>query len=106
MQDLGLAMYAPESTHNHRANLSTFSDFTEILAECDRVKLDVLAADFAHVLLADAARHESFTSRYNTSDPYDKLAADLGASEDSVVVRANIFYSDRSRTAVGPRLNL
>lgn len=93
LERFGLPASVLESTYNHRANLSAFSDFTEILVECDRVELDVLATNLTHVLMADAARHEALTSRYNTSDPYDRLAADLGSTKDSVAVRADIFYS-------------
>jgi len=93
LERFGIPATAPESTYNHRANLSAFSDFTEILVECDRVELDVLATNLAHVLLAEAARHDAFISRYSTSDPFDRLAADLGSTKDSVAVRADIFYS-------------
>ena len=93
LRRFGLETYAQQSTYNHCANLSTFPDFTEGLVERDRVELDVLATDLAHVLLADAARHDAFTRRYNTSDPFERLVADLDSTNERIVVRADIFYS-------------
>ncbi len=57
LQRFGVTTHAPESTYNPRVNLSGFSAFTEMLVEQDRIQIDVLATHVAHVLLANAARH-------------------------------------------------
>lgn len=90
---LGVATHVPESTYDHRANLSGISGFTAMEVEQDRIQIDVTATDLAHVLLADAVRHDAFASRYKTATPFQRLAADLGYANESIAVRADIFYS-------------
>ena len=93
LQDFGVASKVPESTYNHRANLSGVSGFAEMLVEHDRIELDVPASGLAHILLADAARHDVFVSRYNAPDPFETLAADLESMNERLVLRADIFYA-------------
>ncbi len=93
MQHFGVATHAPEPTYNHRVNLSGVFAFTEMLVEQDQIQIDVLATNLAHVLLADAARHDAFASRYNTATPLKRLAADLDPTNESILVQADISYS-------------
>ncbi len=92
MQALGMVEPTANSTYDPARNFSGVSAFKELLTKHDRIEFGVVAADLAHILLANRARHDAFVDRYKTTTPLLPLTSDLGAHQP-ITISADVYYS-------------
>jgi len=93
LQRFGLASQALHSDYDHRASFWGAPGFRELTVGSERVRLEVTAAELAHVLLSDSNRFDQFARRYNTVNSFPALLDDLRPGPDRHTVEADIYYS-------------
>ena len=93
LRQYGLSPQETGSDYDHTVNFSDVADFMEIVAGSAQVSLEVTAPEFAHILLSDIHRYESFVEKYDISDPYPALTSELEATGKHHWLKANIYFA-------------
>lgn len=93
LQHFGIEEHTIESRYNHAANFSGVSAFKEMFVKRDRIEFGVSPTDIAHLLLADYARYDAFVDRYKTTSPLVALTKDIGPTDETIIVSADVFVS-------------
>ncbi|MCD0460391.1 class I SAM-dependent methyltransferase [Roseiconus lacunae] len=96
LRPFGLADQSPDSTYDHRAGFSGVSAVVQVLADQERISLEIEPVNLAHVLLADERRYDAFAKLFGTTLPLTALASALAKGLDAgkqKTIEANLFYS-------------
>lgn len=93
IQQFAISVPESDTPYDHAANFSKAAAFTEICVEHDRIEFDATPTQIAHLLLSDLDRHTVLAERFNTATPLREVTRELGVSDASLKLRADIFYS-------------
>jgi hypothetical protein len=81
------------SDYDHRANLSDWAEFAAEKRGTERLRLEVVEDEMAHLLLADSNRYDAFRTRFSEGDPFRSLVDYLKQSLRAIHLDADIYFT-------------
>lgn len=89
----GLPTAPGPSGYNHAINLSDWPEFVRETVATERLRLAVSAAEMAHLLLSDSARHDALRRRWPEADLFVTVAAELQRTGERPALEADLFLA-------------
>ncbi len=93
LRPFAIAGRRTSAEYDPAVNFSDMADFVELSVENTQIQFEVTASELAHILLSNNHRYETFSEKYNTSDPFPTLVRALGSAPKLPAVSANIYFS-------------
>ncbi len=91
--DLELECPVTASDYDHRANLYDWAEFGVEKGGTERLRLEVVEDEMAHLLLADSNRYDAIGTRFSEGDPFESLVDYLRHSSRAIHLDADIYFT-------------